>query len=123
MQRSYTKAGLKPREKQKCHEISGRFVGGPERAPTPLQGVLSIWDNTWMSAASECGKERTVWMLRLLQCNREVKLLNNRALNIAGTNNRIREGIKSYLLGFGRSGRSQLLTHSPNKSRSGMSWC
>lgn len=31
---------LDPREKQKCHEISGRFVGGPERAPTPLKAIL-----------------------------------------------------------------------------------
>lgn len=63
-------------------------------------------------------------MLCLLQWNKkEVKLLNNRVLNIAVTNNRIRERIQSYFLGFGRFGRSQLLTHSPNKLRSGMSWC
>lgn len=65
-----------------------------------------------------------VWMLHLQQWNREeIKLLNNRVLNIAGTNNRIRERIKSYPLGFGTFGGSQLLTHSPNKLRSGMSRC
>lgn len=65
-----------------------------------------------------------VWMLHLRQWNREeIKLLNNRVLNIAGTNNRIRERIKSYPLGFGTFGGSQLLTHSPNKLRSGVSRC
>lgn len=65
-----------------------------------------------------------VWMLHLQQWNwEEIKLLNNRVLNIAGTNNRITERIKSYPLGFGTFGGSQLLTHSPNKLRSSMSWC
>lgn len=65
-----------------------------------------------------------VWMLHLWQWNREeIKLLNNIVLNIAGTNNRIRERIKSYPLGFGTLGGSQLLTHSPNKLRWGVSRC
>lgn len=57
-----------------------------------------------------------VGMLHLRQWSREeIKLLNNRVLNIADTNNRIKERIKSYPLGFGTFGGSQLLTHSPNK--------
>lgn len=64
-----------------------------------------------------------VGMLHLLQSDRgKVKLLNNSVLNIAGTNNRIRERIKLYLFGF-RFGRSQLMTHSPDKLRSGVPWC
>lgn len=62
-------------------------------------------------------------MLHLLQSDRgKVKLLNNSILNIAGTNNRIRERIKLYLFGF-RFGRNQFMTHSPDKLRSGVPSC
>lgn len=119
------------REKQKCHEISGRFVGGPERASPSQKGIFFQY-GTAHGCQQHLSAHRIkkffllhfVWMLHLQQWNREeIKLLNNRVLNIAGTNNRIRQRIKSYPLGFGTFGGSQLLTHSPNKWRSGMSWC
>lgn len=122
-------ACLDPREKQKCHEISGRFVGGPERAPTPLKAILFQYGTAHgcqqhLNVQKKFFLLHFVWMLHLQQWSREeIKLLNNRVLNIAGTNNRIRERIKSYPLGFGTFGGSQLLTHSPNKLRSGMSRC